>query len=95
LGAVGSQPVCGGGGPVVCCLPLVLGHVADPGRGCPFLDAGDAVVRLGRPAECLRAGGLDLYGGSLRLGRVAPGGFQPLAGGGGLADNASQFSLSL
>jgi hypothetical protein len=88
LGPFGSLPVRGSGGPVVGCVPLVQSHIADPGRCCPLVHAGDTLVCLGRPAERLGAGGLDLHGGSLRLGRVAPGRFQPLAGGGGVAGSA-------
>jgi hypothetical protein len=43
LGTFGSLPVRGRGSPVECCLPLV--------------QAGDALVSLGRLAERLRAGG--------------------------------------
>jgi hypothetical protein len=83
LGTFGSLPVRGGSSPVDCCLPLVLAHVADPCRCCPLEDAGDTLVRLGRPAERLRASGQHECGGSVRLGRMALGRFQPRAGGGG------------
>ena len=85
LGAFGSLPVRDGGSPVERCLPLVPEHVADPCRCCPFVHADDTLVRLGRPAERLRAGGQHFHGSSVRLGRVAPGRFQPLPGGGGPA----------
>jgi hypothetical protein len=71
LGTFGSLPVRGGSGPVEPCLPLVPGHVADPGRCRPRMHVGGTLVRLGRMAERLRAGGQHLYGGSVRLGRVA------------------------
>jgi hypothetical protein len=45
--------------------------------------AGGAIVRLGRVAERLHASGHHLYGGSMRLNRMALGCCQPLAGGGG------------
>lgn len=47
----GSLPVCGSGGPVVCCLPLVRGYVTDPGRCCLVVHRGDSLVHLGRLAE--------------------------------------------
>ena len=78
----GSLPGRGGGGLVECCLPLVLAHVAGPFSSCPPVHAGDTLVRLGRPAERVRAGGQRSYGGGVRLGRVAVGRFEPLAGGG-------------
>lgn len=70
-----------------CCLPLVLAHVADPGRCRLVMDAGDTLVRLGGPAERRHAGGEHVDGSSLRLGRVALGRFQPLAGGDGMTLN--------
>ena len=80
LGLFGSLSGRGGGTPVLCCLPLVLAHVAEPFRCCPPVQAGDTIVSLGRPAERPRAGGQRLYGGSVRPRRVALGRFEPLAG---------------
>ena len=94
LGTFGSLPVRGGSSPVECYLPLVLVHVADPCRCCPLVHAGGTFVRLGRPAELLRAGGQRHCGGSVRLGRVTLGRFQPLANGGGLALNGVPASFS-
>jgi len=85
LGTFGSLAVCGGSSPVQCCLPLVPAHVADPGRCCLVVQAGDTLVRLSRTTERLHAGGQHLRGGSMRLSRVALGRCQPLAGGGGPA----------
>ena len=81
LGTFGLLPIRGGSSPVECCLPLVLAHVADPCRCCPLVQAGGTLVRLGRPAERLRAGDQPLCGGSVSLGCLALGCFQPVAGG--------------
>ena len=94
LGAFGPLPVRGGRGAVEYCLPLVPAHIADPCRCRSLVHAGDTLVRLGRPAERLRAGGQHLYGGSVRLGRVALGRFQPLTGRGGLALNGVPVPFS-
>ena len=97
LGAFGPPPVRGGSGPVKCCLPFVPAHVANPNRCCPVMQSGGTIVRLGRMAERLRAGGQHLCGRSLRLYRVALGSCQPLTGGGGpaLADVRAPFSERL
>ena len=94
LGTFGSLPVRGGSSPVECCLPLVPGHVADPGRCCPLVHADDTLVRLGRPAERLHTGGQHLDGSSARLGRVAAGRCQPLAGDPGLPLHGVPVSFS-
>lgn len=94
LGTFGSLPVRGGSTPVQCCLPLVPAHVADPGRGCPLMHDGDTLVRLGRLAERLRAGGQHLYGSRVRLGRVALSRFQPLTQVGGPAPRGVPVSFS-
>jgi hypothetical protein len=62
-------------------LLLVLVHVADPFRCCPLVHAGGSLVRLGRVAERLYCGSQHFCGGSLRLGRMVPGRFHPLADG--------------
>ena len=82
LGAFGSPPVLRGSGPLKCCLPLMLTHVADPRRRCLLVQASGTLVSLGRVTERLHTGGQHLCGGSVRLGGMAPGRFQPLAGGG-------------
>lgn len=97
LGTFGSLPVRGGSGPVECCLPLVLEHVANPIRCRRVVQARGTLVRLGRMAERLRTGGQNLCDGSVRLHRVAPGRCQPLAGGGApaIADLQAPFSKRL
>lgn len=81
LGTFGSLPVCGGSSPVQRCSLLMHVHIADPFRGCPLVHAGGSLVRPGRMAERLHRGGQHLYGGSVRLGRMVPGRFHPLAAG--------------
>jgi hypothetical protein len=93
LGTFGALPVRGGSSPVVRRLPLVLAHVTDPGRCRPLVHAGHPFVRLGRPAERFRAGGLDAQGNSLGFGRVPPGRCQPLAGRGGPAPHGVPVSF--
>lgn len=79
LGTIGSLPVSQGSSPVECGVPVQLLHIADS-RRCHFLvRAGDSLVRLGRGAECLYSRGQREGGGSLRLGLMALGRFQPLA----------------
>jgi len=95
LGTFGALPVRGGSGPVECCLPLVPAHVANPIRCCPVVQAGGALVRIGRMAERLRTGGQHLCGGSMRLHRIALGRCRPLAAGGGLAIADAPFSKRL
>ena len=73
------------------CSLLVLVQIADPLRPCPLVHAGGSLVRLGRMAERLHRGGQDLYGGSMRLGRVVPGRFHPLAD--GPAPHAARVSV--
>jgi len=46
------------------------------------VQAGSALVSLGRMTERLHTGGQHLRGGSVRLGGTVLGRFQPLAGGG-------------
>lgn len=58
------------------------------------MDAGDSLMRLRRPEERLRAGGQHLCRGSVRLGRVALGRFQPLSGVGGPALKGLLVSFS-
>jgi hypothetical protein len=53
--------------------------------------AGGSLVRLGRMAERLHRGGQHLYSGSVRLGRMVPGRFRPLAA--GPAPNAARVSV--
>jgi len=90
----GSLPVPGRSGPVECCLPLVLVHVADSRLCCLFVHDGDPLVRLGGPEKRVRAGGQHLYGGLVRLGRVPLGRFQPLAGGADPVLNGVPVSVS-
>lgn len=91
--AFGSLPVRGGSSPVECSLLLVHAQVADPCRRYPLVHAGDTLVRLGRVAERLRAGGQQLCSGSVRLGGMAPGRFQPITGRGGPAPNGVPVSF--
>jgi hypothetical protein len=81
LDTFGPVPVRDGSGPVECCLPLVSGHVADSFRCCPLVHAGGTLVRLGRMAERLHAGGQHFCCGSVRLSSMALSHCQPLAGG--------------
>jgi hypothetical protein len=74
-------------------LPLVLTPVADPGRRRLLVQAGSTLVSLGRMTECLHAGGQRPCRGSVRLGGMALGCFQPLAGG-GLGPIGAPASLS-
>jgi hypothetical protein len=80
LGTFGSPQVRGGSGPVQRCFLLMRVHVADPCRCCLSVQAGDTLVRLGRMAERLHAGGQHLGGGGMCRSRVALGRCQPLAG---------------
>jgi len=63
-------------------LPVVLTPVAEPRRRRLLVQAGSMLVSLGRMTECLHAGGQRPCRGSVRLGGMALGCFQPLAGGG-------------
>lgn len=78
-GVFGSAPVRGGSFPVVCCLPLVLGRVADAGRCCPFVHAGGSLMRVRGVVERFRARGKHVEGGSVRIGRIPLGNGQPFA----------------
>ena len=93
-GTFGSLPVRGGSGLVDCCLPLVTADVAAPCRSCSLVHAGGTVMRLGRIAERFRAGGQHFCGGNVRLDRMAPGRFHPLARGGGPAPHGLPVSFS-
>ena len=89
----GSLVIRDGSGPVEFCLPLVPVHVADPCRRCPLVHAGGTLMRLGRMAERLSAGGQHFCGGSVRLRGVALGRCHPLAGGTGPALAGVQVSF--
>jgi len=57
------------------------------------MQAGDALMRLGRPTERHRAGGQHLCSGIMRLDRMALGRFQPLTGSDGPAPNGVPVSF--
>lgn len=57
----------------------MLTHVADPGRRGLLMQTCGPLVSLGRMTERLHPGGQYLCGGSVRLGGMALGRFQPLA----------------